>query len=326
MSEAKTQVQQYPAMRIMPFQDAALHSEGGIQVNGVDSLGMTPVTQPHAPNSLEPPLVRSAWFMPGINKIGAPDNSDSTSTYMGAANLSPLGAVQWMTPEVTGSFPIQALSPSGPTLTEQIYGNWMDNLNEFSAADYPWPPNSSTLDVHSDPSTDGAIEITNDYFQRRSRAARPYRKEQRRSYHSDPLQLRVYDEDDIDDILQATSKSSSGGPSASSAFDLTLSHRLQHGNWQKDPFLLTPPLGCRLLDILAVLKSEQTHSRSEWPIPRNKCMKCSLTADKQLSKAVSPSSSVAAESSISSRAPGNMKDPQKYYIGTAGDPVSVIKR
>ncbi|OTB17396.1 hypothetical protein K445DRAFT_20743 [Daldinia sp. EC12] len=157
--------------------------EGSIQVNGVDSLGMTPVTQPHGPNSLEPPLVRSAWFIAGINEIGAPYNRDSTSTYTGAADLSPLGVVQWITPEVTGSFPIQALSPSGPTPIEQIYGNpglrdnilpqivsgnWMDDLNRFSAADYPWPPSSSALDVGSYPSTDGAIEITKDHFQRRS--------------------------------------------------------------------------------------------------------------------------------------------------------------
>ncbi|KAI1652744.1 hypothetical protein F4813DRAFT_376963 [Daldinia decipiens] len=183
----------------------------------VDNSDVPPVPQPWVPNSLELPLVRSNP-MPGIPGIDVPDTRGGGGAYPGTTDLTPLGMNQWMTPE-TGNFSIHAPFPNesipidhicGDTdlmdniLPQLDLGNWLDDLNEFSATDDTWPLDSLSFNIDSDPSMDSAIEMMKDHFQRRSRATSPPREEQRRSWYSAPPQLYVYDKDVLNILLNVS--------------------------------------------------------------------------------------------------------------------------
>ncbi|KAI0105868.1 hypothetical protein F4814DRAFT_77179 [Daldinia grandis] len=184
----------------------------------VDNSDAPPVPQSWVPNNLELPLIRSN-VMPAIPGIAAPDARDGDGTYPGTTDLTPLGMDQWMTPEAAGNFSINAPFPNESMPIDQIcgdtdlmdnilpqldLGNWLDDLNEFSATDDTWPLDSLSFNIDSDPSMDGAVEIMKDHFQRRSRGTSPSREEQRRSWYSAPPQLYVYDKDVLNILLNVS--------------------------------------------------------------------------------------------------------------------------
>ncbi|KAI8961159.1 hypothetical protein F5Y11DRAFT_327507 [Daldinia sp. FL1419] len=216
-------------------------SRESIREKGVDSSEIPPVPQPWVPSSLDSPLAQ-AGLIPGIPVMGAPDTRDSNGTYPNTTDLTPLGMEQWMTPETTGNFSIQAPFPNGPIPMDPIcddmdlmdnilpqldLGNWLDDLNEFSATDDTWPPDSIAFNIDSDPSMDSAVEMMKDHFQRRSRATSPSREEQRRSWYSAPPQLYVYDKDVMNILLNVAKTHISSTFSIFSDFEANYDTRVE---------------------------------------------------------------------------------------------------
>ncbi|KAH8887261.1 hypothetical protein GQ53DRAFT_827428 [Thozetella sp. PMI_491] len=177
--------------------------------------------EPWNPTNIRPAVLVQPQPPPtSAVQTGIPSGRASNDAYFGTIESS-LSVGEWIG-SVRASIPsIPTPSPTSALQLEQAgemvdffddfvppadFGNWLDDLDEFSSVDSIFAQHSIALDADYDHAMESAVSMMKDQLHRRSRASSPSREAQQRLWYSAPPQLCVYDEEMVNVLLNVSKR------------------------------------------------------------------------------------------------------------------------